>query len=51
MACRPFPFTDLHREKVAGQWLIVCITVRHKEDPMPVLINVGRVLMLGVWAF
>ncbi|KAG6336566.1 hypothetical protein ID866_2541 [Astraeus odoratus] len=31
---------DLHREKVAGQ-----------EDPMPVLINLGRLLMLGVWAF
>lgn len=42
---------DLHREKWQVRLLIVCITVRHKEDPMPVLINLGRLLMLGVWAF
>src|SRR5690606_5771825 len=52
MACRPFPFTGIcTARRSPARWLIVCITVRHKEDPMPVLINVGRVLMLGVWAF
>ena len=42
---------DLHREKLLVRSLIVFITVRHKEALMPVLINLGRLLMLGVWAF
>ena len=42
---------DLHREKWRVRSLIVCIIVRHKENPMPVLINLGRLLMLCVWAF
>jgi 16S rRNA (guanine966-N2)-methyltransferase len=48
----PVPvYWDLHREKVAGQVAYRLYHRQYKEDPMPVLINLGRLLMLGVWAF
>jgi 16S rRNA (guanine966-N2)-methyltransferase len=49
---RRFPLTGICTvKKWQDRSPTVFITVRHKEDPMPVLINLGRLLMLGVWAF
>lgn len=40
---------SLYREKSPGRSRTVCINAKHKEKAM--LINLGRLLMLGVWAF